>query len=1228
MIAGTRTESPARQERPVSPVPGGVSKKSSGSILQPIDFKDGDIFHSQSPARQERPVSPVPGGVSKKISGSILQPIDFKDGDIFHSQSLARQERSVSPVPGGVSMKSSGSILQPIDFKDGSISDSQNPARQERPVSPVPGGVSKKSSGSILQPIDFKDGDIFHSQSLARQEISVSPVPGGVSMKSSGSILQPIDFKDGGISDSQRHLAQWKTSKVVSNPSLVSHVTSLDSTFTLLEDNIITFVKDELKRVKKFLGAQNPECSDKQTGDDEVMGSNDDLRSSNRDSLMGITLNFLRKMNQEQLADILQKQSLTAACQHKLKFNLKRKFRHLFEGIAKAGNPTLLNDIYIELYITQGDSSKVNDQHEVPQNEAAQHQSSEATIGLADIFKPLTDGEPVRTLVTKGVAGIGKTALTQKYILDWAESEPNHDIQFIFPLSFRELSLMKQKKYSLVELIHYFFNETKEAGICKFEQYRVVFIFDGLDECSLHLDFHNYEILTDVTEPASVEVLLTNLVRGKLLPSAHLWITSRPAAASQIPPECIDMVTELRGFSDPQKEEYFRKSIRDEEMANRIISHIKTSRTLHSMCHIPVFCWISAVVLEYVLESKDTREVPKTLTEMYIHFLLVQTKLRNVKYHRSVVTDEVWTTETKTTVLSLGKLAFEQLEKGNLMFYESDLREYRVDVQAAAVNSGLLTEIIKDEHGMHQEKVFCFVHRSIQGFLAALYVFLTFVNTGINTLKRKRYTSVRLVPLQHKHHLNHLFEMAVDMASQSPNGHLDLFLRFLLGLSLQTNQILLKGLLKKTEDASQARHMIVQYIKRKLNENPCQERSINLLHCLNELNDNSLVEEVQQYLRSGNVSEISSSQWSALVFILLSSQESLDEFDLKKFSAPEEGLLHLLPVIKASTTSLMDGCGLSSKSCHALIPVMKSENSCLRKLDLSHNNLHDSGAMLLAAGLKSPHCRLEILRLSGCQITEKGCSCLAFSLKSNPSYLRELDLSFNHPGDSGVKMLSAGLDDPQWKLETLKFDNCGKCRLKPSPLKYFCQLSLDPNTVHRNLLLFPDNKCVVAREKQPYPDHPDRFDEWQQLLCHDGLTGHSYWEVYWRGRVSIGVAYRDIKRSGHGYDACFGWNDQSWSVICTPQGYTAWHNNTPVDITPPQRCSSGRIGVYLDWSLGTVSFYFLPSEVSSIKRIHLHTFHSTFTAPLYAAFGFGRSSELATDSQMLQSSIYLAQMEE
>ncbi|XP_038583517.1 NACHT, LRR and PYD domains-containing protein 3-like [Micropterus salmoides] len=974
---------------------------------------------------------------------------------------------------------------------------------------------------------------------------------------------------------------------------------------------------------------------------------------------------------------------ILAECRRKLKSKLKKKFQCVFEGIAKAGNPTLLNQIYTELYITEGGTAEVNDEHEVRQIETASRKPDrpETTIRQEDIFKasPGRD-EPIRTVMTKGVAGIGKTVLTQKFTLDWAEDKANQDIQFTFPFTFRELNVLKEKKYSLVELVHHFFPETKEAGICSFEEFQVVFIFDGLDECRLPLDFHNNEVLTDVTESTSVDVLLTNLIRGNLLPSARLWITTRPAAANQIPPECVDMVTEVRGFTDPQKEEYFRKRFRDEEQASRIISHIKTSRSLHIMCHIPVFCWITATVLEEVLETREGGELPKTLTEMYIHFLVVQSKLKNTKYDGGAETDPHWSPESRKMIESLGKLAFEQLQKGNLIFYESDLTECGIDIRAASVYSGVFTQIFKEERGLYQDKVFCFVHLSLQEFLAALYVHLTFIISGVNLLADRTWwdtgllTFLRSIVFRDNFKLKHFYQSAVDQALQNPNGHLDLFLRFLLGLSLKTNQNLLRGLLTQTGSSSQAIQKTVEYIRKKISENLSPERSINLFHCLNELNDRSLVEEIQKSLSSGSLStdKLSPAQWSALGFILLSSEKDLDVFDLKKYSASEEVLLRLLPVVKVSNKALLSGCNLSERSCEALSSVLSSQSSSLRELDLSNNklqdsgvqllsvglgsphctleilrllscsisgqccealssalssqssslreldlsnnNLQDSGVKLLSAGLESPHCTLETLRLSGCLITEEGCAYLASALSSNPSHLRELDLSYNHPGESGVKLLSAGLEEPHWRLDTLRVDHGGEQRLKPGLRKYLCELTLDTNTANRKLKLSDNNRKVTHVEEQPYPDHPERFD-WPQLLCRNGLTGRCYWEVEWRGGVYISVSYRGIRRRGNSRDCLFGWNDQSWSLFCSDGRYSVWHNNRetvlPLCSSSSSSSSSNRAAVYVDCPAGSLSFY----RVSSDTLIHLHTFNTTFTEPLYPGLGicfYGSSVSLCS----------------
>ncbi len=578
-----------------------------------------------------------------------------------------------------------------------------------------------------------------------------------------------------------------------------------------------------------------------------------------------------------------------------------KKFECLFEGSSKQGSPALLNEIYTELYITESESGEINNEHEVRQIETQSRRAAteDTPIKCKDIFRPLSgQDEVIRTVLTKGLAGIGKTVSVQKFIVDWAEGKENQDIQLIFPLPFRELNLMKDKTLSLSDLLHVFFPETKEIEISS-EEYKVLFIFDGLDECRLSLDFPSDVRLCDISESASVDVLLMNLILGNLLPSALIWITSRPAAADLIPSACVHRVTEVRGFNDPQKKEYFRKRISDQCLADTIITHLKSSRSLHIMCHIPVFCWISATVLEKMLSEAESGEIPKTLTQMYTHFLIIQTNIRHEKDYEKKVKDE-------DMILKLGKVAFQQLVKGNLIFYEEDLRECGIDETEASVYSGLCTQIFREEFGLYQGKVFCFVHLSIQEHLAALYAHLSFTKTCINVFDQTEQSLFKVATRKKKKKLFGLHQGAVDEALQSKTGHLDLFLRFLLGFSTESNQTLLQELPTQTGSCSYNKEETVEYIKQKIKKNPSPERSINLFHCLNELGDDSLMQKIQDYLKNKQIKQIklSSSQWSALVYVLLTSEQKMDEFVLKKFigeqNTADEVLQKLLPVVKES----------------------------------------------------------------------------------------------------------------------------------------------------------------------------------------------------------------------------------------------------------------------------------------------------------------------------------------
>ncbi|XP_073681080.1 tripartite motif-containing protein 16-like [Garra rufa] len=243
-------------------------------------------------------------------------------------------------------------------------------------------------------------------------------------------------------------------------------------------------------------------------------------------------------------------------------------------------------------------------------------------------------------------------------------------------------------------------------------------------------------------------------------------------------------------------------------------------------------------------------------------------------------------------------------------------------------------------------------------------------------------------------------------------------------------------------------------------------------------------------------------------------------------------------------------------------------------------------------------------------VTKEGCDCLSSVLSSNPSHLRELDLSYNHPGDSGKRLLSEKCKN----LDKLNVDHGGESRITAGLHKYSHRLTLDLNTANNGLRLSENNRVITDTDtNQHYPDHPDRFDEYPQVLCRESVCGRCYWEIECSGGcVYISVSYKSISRKGEGYECVFGRNDQSWSLICSSSSYLFRHNNIETDlrVKPIIIRRTGvngvsRVGVYVDHGAGSLSFYSVSDTMSLI-----HTEHTTFTQTLYPGFGVWSGSSV------------------
>ncbi|XP_040891396.1 NACHT, LRR and PYD domains-containing protein 12-like [Toxotes jaculatrix] len=591
------------------------------------------------------------------------------------------------------------------------------------------------------------------------------------------------------------------------------------------------------------------------------------------------------------------------------------------------------------------------------------------TVPLTDILScDCKHSSSRRTVITLGASGVGKTTAVQSCALEWAEGKAYNDIQLLFPLTFWELNLLKHK-LNIIELLQAFYPELKDLDASSLNENSVWFVLDGLDENHLPLRF-NCATVNNVFEVSTVDVLVTSLIKGTLLPNSHVWITTRYSAATQIPDAYLLKETEVQGFSDEQKEQHFQTVIGDDDLANRAIDHVRISRSLDFLCQIPPICTIMASVLKSHVKADEGFKIsPLNLTQIYTNL---------VKASNSDI------------IGKLKKLAVLRMGEGNVM-YEDDLLKCDISAEEASAFSEECPLVLREEKGLYNTTVFRFGHSSIQEFLAA----------------SAKVDNIEASPLQ-----SICCQFLVDEALQNAEGKYDVFLRFVFGLIKE------RHILEPTD-------WLFDYTKKKILENILSYSAVSLLHCLREYDSQALLIEVQFFLKFGfsPIREFSSMHWKFMIQRTRAFEGMRDNFEMQVSTKCDERLLRQLPAILKSRKAMLRFSNLTDKCCPALAAVLSTRESYLRELDLGYNSISDSGVRTLLEGLSDPNCRLKTLRLQGCGVTSQACVYLATALTQSPK-LRELDLSRNEIGDDGLRHLSDGLRSAQCQLDTLKLSQC------------------------------------------------------------------------------------------------------------------------------------------------------------------------------------------------------------
>ncbi|XP_072466325.1 NACHT, LRR and PYD domains-containing protein 12-like [Notamacropus eugenii] len=721
---------------------------------------------------------------------------------------------------------------------------------------------------------------------------------------------------------------------------------------------------------------------------------------------------------------------------------IREKFQVMRDRNSCPGEYENLHHRFTQLLLLQDYRYKEQKEHELlasGREHAEIMENQGQLIEVAALFDPDEKrGAHPQIVVLQGAAGIGKTTLARKVMLDWAEGNLYQDkFHYVFYVNCREMNNLREKKTRFADLISNTWPSLEDSMTKILSQpEKLLFVIDGLDELKFPCDEHSFDLCKDWNQQQPVAILLSSLLRKTMLPESSLLITTRLTALGK----CDFLFenprhVEILGFSEEDRWKYFCNFFGDEDQAQQAFSFIVTNETLFTMCFVPLMCWIICTCLKQQMRrKKDLKQASKTTTTLYMCYLssLVIPGVRScsVQHHRA-----------------LCRMAAEGIWEGKLLFDGDDLRRH--GLEASDVSAFLDMHIFQRDSD--SENCYSFIHLSFQEFFAAMFYALgeekisdssTPPIPGVKDLLAKcRDSATSFVALTvhflfgflHADNRKRLEEIFSCKISQEIK--LDLLQWIQAGIEQQHKDSSLKNDLLEMFShlyETQNEEFVTSAVAhlQEISLNICSKLHflvsvfcIKFCHNLERIHLN--IVRFQPKSLQFTVSQLAVVDWQHLFSVLVKKQ-NLRDLDLSGTELSNSAMNVLCSKLIQSSFKLqklsLSKCHLTASSCQLLSSLLKN-NGSLMYLDLSMNFLGDEGMKVLCEVLRSKNCNIQDLRLSRCHFSNTCCENLSSALKAHER-MKYLDLSENNLQDIGMNLLCEALGNPDSSLQELKLSQC------------------------------------------------------------------------------------------------------------------------------------------------------------------------------------------------------------